>query len=211
MFQHADFFSTSDPLWQKNGFLWDPLIFLYPFLTMFSHKIEIPIPDDVYLKNPEKISIGEGTKVDSSVLIEGPCIIGKNCTIRHGAFLRAGTVLRDGCMVGHATEIKHSLLMEGAVASHFCYVGDSILGPNVNLGAGVKCANLRFDQQPVFVLYQDKKIHTNLTKLGAILGEGVQIGCNSVLNPGTFIGKKSIVYPLLNVGGFIPPMKSVKT
>ncbi len=215
MFQYEDFFSTQEfahsLLWQKEGFLWDPLIHLEIYLKTVSHKIEIEIPDGVYLKNLGEISIGEGTIIDPSVLIEGPCIIGRNCTIRHGAFLRAGTVLGEECMVGHASEIKNSLLMDGAVASHFCYVGDSILGPNVNLGAGVKCANLRLDRKKIFGYYQGKKIQTHLEKLGAILGEGVQVGCNCVLNPGTFIGKKSIVYPLVNIGGFTPPMKRVRT
>ena len=126
-------------------------------------------------------------------------------------FLREFVILGDQCVVGHTTEIKNSVLMNGSIAAHFCYVGDSILGSRVNLGAGVKCANLRLDRREVFVDFQGEKINTGLKKLGAILGEDVQIGCNCVLNPGTLVGKKSVIHPLLNVGGFIPSASQVRS
>ena len=208
MINRDDFFTTGEPFWKKGGDLWDPLRTLLGFLRNSPFKIETEIPESVFIKG--KVSIGKGTVIDPGVFIEGPCHIGKNCKVGHGAYLRPGTVLLDHSTVGHAAEIKHSLLMEGATASHLCYVGDSILGPNVNLGAGVKCANLRLDRKPIFFIINGKKVDTQLEKFGAILGEGVQVGCNAVLNPGTLIGKNSIVYPLVNIGGYISPKRSVK-
>ena len=178
------------------------------YLKNSNPQIEVAIPETAFVKGD--VSIGKGTVIDPGVYIEGPCHIGKNCKIGHGAYLRPGSVLMDNTTVGHAAEIKHSLLMEGATASHFCYVGDSILGPNVNLGAGVKCANLRLDRKPITLSIKENKINTHLEKFGAILGEGVQVGCNAVLNPGTLIGKGCLVYPLVNTGGFIPPNSRVK-
>lgn len=206
MFSQEDFFSIDDftYLWKVNGFLWDPLILMSEYLKKHSHKIEIQVPNDVFLKNPELISIGKGTVIEPSVMIEGPCIIGKNSTIRHGAYLRGNVIIGDNCVVGHCCELKNSLLMNRAVAAHLCYVGDSILGPEVNLGAGVKCSNLRLDRREIGVKFQEKIVNTGLVKLGAILGKGVQIGCNCVLNPGTFVGRESFVYPLMNIGGYIP-------
>lgn len=215
MFLLEDFFPLDDcahpSLWRADGFLWDPLITMAEYVIHHSHKIEVQVSESVYLKNPELISIGKGTTVEPGVLIEGPCIIGKNSTIRHGAYLRGNVIIGDHCVVGHCCELKNSLLMNKAVAAHLCYVGDTILGPDVNLGAGVKCSNLRLDRREIRVKYEDKKIYTGLTKLGAILGMGVQIGCNSVLNPGTFVGRESVVYPLVNIGGYIPAGAQVRS
>lgn len=197
-------------LWNKNGFAWEALFSLAKYLESFSHKIQIKIPKDVYLENKELVSIGKGTTIDPGVLIQGPCIIGENCTIRHGAFLRPYVILGDGCSIGHGTEVKHSVFFDEAVAAHFCYVGDSILGRKVNLGAGVKCSNFRFDAAEILIHHEGKKIETGLKKFGSIIGDRVHVGCNSVLNPGTLIGKESVIYPLLNVGGTIASHSLVK-
>lgn len=214
MFSTKEFFSIHDfehsSLWRNEALISDALHHLENYLKNYSHKIKIPIPEGVFFKNKELITIGEGTTIEPGVLIEGPCIIGKNCLIRHGAFLRGSLILGDDCVVGHCSELKGSILMNGASAAHLCYVGDSIIGPLVNLGAGVKCANLRLDRREVSLDFQGKKIKSGLKKFGAVLGEGVQIGCNCVLNPGTVVGKKSVIYPLLNIGGTIPPMHQVR-
>lgn len=208
MFEQEEFFPIKDfphsCLWKENGFLWDPLVYMESYLKSYAHTIEIELPNHVRCKHLDKISIGEGTVIEPDVYIEGPCIIGKNCTIRHGAYIRSNVILGEGAIVGHGCEIKNSLLMNKAVAAHLCYVGDSILGPGVNLGAGVKCSNLRFDKREISVKYQEKRIKTGLVKLGSILGSGVQVGCNAVLNPGTFVGKESFICPLMNLGGYIP-------
>ncbi len=187
-------------LWKKGEAVWFPLIHLNEYLNEKNPcRIEIEIPEGVFLENRESISIGEGTLIEPGVFIQGPCMIGKHCRIRHGAYIRPEVICGDHCQIGHSAELKHSILLDHAAATHFVYVGDSILGNRVNLGAGVKCANLRLDRGEVKV----GKIKTGLKKLGAIVGDRVQIGCNSVLNPGTLIGMESFSYPLMNLKGVI--------
>lgn len=164
----------------------------------------------VFLVDPHLISIGEGTVLEPGCYIKGPCIIGKNCTVRHGAYIRGDVITGDSCVIGHETEMKNTLMMNYAHAAHFAYLGDSILGNNVNLGAGVKCANLKLDGSDITISYHGNKIPLRLRKLGAICGDSVQLGCNAVTNPGTLIGKGSKCYPCANFGGFIPPYSIVK-
>ena len=160
--------------------------------------------------HPELIAIGEGTIVEAGAYIRGPCVIGKNCHIRHGAYIRGNVLIGDNCIVGHTTELKSAILLNHARAAHFAFVGDSILGNDVNLGAGVKCANLRLDNQPVSVPFKDSLLSTGMRKLGAIIGDEVQLGCNVVVNPGTVIGKRTKCFPSLNIGGTIPEDRLVR-
>jgi NDP-sugar pyrophosphorylase family protein len=189
-------------LWLEGEPVWMALKRLKDYFKPGCIEVEL---EGVHLKNREWISIGEGTVIEPGVMIVGPCIIGKRCQIRHGAYLREHVICGDDCQIGHSAELKHSILLDGASATHFVYVGDSILGNGVNLGAGVKCANLRLDRRQVAVA----GVKTGLKKLGAIVGDRVQIGCNSVLNPGTLIGKESFAYPLTSVSGLIPPRSQV--
>jgi NDP-sugar pyrophosphorylase family protein len=147
----------------------------------------------------KNIYIGEGTVVEPGALIKGPTIIGNNCEIRRGAYIRGKCLIGDNCVVGHSTEMKNSVMLNGSKASHFGYVGDSILGNNANLGAGTKLANLKMDNREIEIRVGNEKYPSKLKKLGAILGDNVETGCNSVCNPGTLIGKSSIVYPCINV------------
>ncbi len=202
-FKHRELFKEEEPVWFA-------LIHLKDYLSKInSFRIEVDIPEGVFFQRKEFISIGKGTVIEPGVFIQGPCIIGENCAIRHGAYLRESVILGDGCHVGHSTEIKNSILLDRACATHFVYVGDSILGNGVNLGAGVKCANLRLDRRDVAVNVQGRKIQTGLRKFGAIVGDLVQIGCNSVLNPGTLIGKESFSYPLMNLKGTVPARSQI--
>ncbi len=148
-----------------------------------------------------KVHIGKGTEVGEFVVIHGPAYIGENCDIRPGAFIRGNVIVGDGCVVGHSTELKNSILLNGAKAPHFNYVGDSILGNSVNLGAGVKLANVRNDRG---------EIRDGMAKLGAIIGDGSQIGCNTVTNPGTMIGKKVMVHPNATLKGFVKSDSTVR-
>lgn len=173
--------------------------------------IEVPIPEGVTLVHKERISIGIGTTIEPGSFIQGPCYIGKNCQIRQGAYIRGDVIVEDGAIVGHTTEVKHSILLSKAYAAHFAYVGDSILGNNINLGAGVKCANLRLDGHEVFVKSNGEKIATGMRKFGSIIGDTSQIGCNCVLNPGTIIGKGVLVHPGLVLGGVIADKSTVRT
>ena len=173
-------------------------------------KMGVELPSTIHLVNPTLISIGEGTVVEPGAFIQGPCIIGKNCVIRHGAYIRGGVIVGDSCVIGHSTEVKHSVFFNHASAAHFNYVGDTILGSGANLGAGVKCANLRLDHLPIHVVVHGEKVNTGLKKLGAIIGDGAQVGCNCVINPGTVLGKNSFCFPCLNVYGFIPDHGKVR-
>jgi UDP-N-acetylglucosamine diphosphorylase / glucose-1-phosphate thymidylyltransferase / UDP-N-acetylgalactosamine diphosphorylase / glucosamine-1-phosphate N-acetyltransferase / galactosamine-1-phosphate N-acetyltransferase len=174
-------------------------------------KIEVPIPEGVMITNPELVSIGKGTEIEPGAYIKGPCIIGENCQVRHGAYIRGFVIIGNDCVVGHATEVKESIFLDGACASHFNYVGNSILGNNVNLGAGLICANLKLDNKNVFVYLEEKKIDTSFKKLGALVGDGSQLGAQCVLNPGTVIGKNVFCYPLLKISGYILPNSIIRT
>jgi len=168
------------------------------------------IEDGAYLAD-DMIFIGEGTVVESGAYIKGPTIIGKNCQIRQGAYIRGGVITGDNCVIGHATEVKNSIFLNGAKAAHFAYVGDSILGNRVNLGAGTKLANLKIDTSIVMVKDNDGNKHNSgLKKLGAILADDVEIGCNAVTSPGCFLGKNSRVYANTLVAGFISENSIVK-
>lgn len=173
-------------------------------------KIECEVPEGVTLVNPEKISIGQGTVIEPGAYIKGPCIIGKNSTIRHAAYIRGNVVAGDNVVIGHASEVKNSILLNGAQAAHFAYVGDSILGNGVNLGAGTKLANLKFNHTEVLVRHDGSAYPTGLKKFGAILGDGAQTGCNAVTNPGTIFGKGAACFPCSNPSGVIPESSLVK-
>lgn len=153
----------------------------------------------------DKIMIGEGTIVEPGAFIKGPAIIGRNSEIRQGAYLRGDCLVGDKCVVGHTTEMKNSIMLDGAKAGHFAYIGDSILGKNVNLGAGTKLANLKMIPGSIMVTAEKKRYDTGRRKLGAILGDHTETGCNSVTSPGTLMGPSSVVYSGVAVpGGYYP-------
>lgn len=141
------------------------------------------------------LSIGKGVLVESGAFIKGPVIIGDQSEIRQGAYLRGNCLVGARCVVGHVTEVKHAIFLDDAKAGHFAYLGDSILGNEVNLGAGTKLANLRFAGGEVLVKTPAGPINSGLRKFGAIFGDKAQTGCNAVTNPGTVLGRKSIVLP----------------
>lgn len=142
-----------------------------------------------------RIRFGKGVLLETGALIKEPAIIGDQTEVRQGAYLRGYCLVGKRCVVGHTTEVKHSIFLNDAKAGHFNYLGDSVLGNDVNLGAGTKFANLRFLPGNVQVRTKEGAIDSGLRKFGAILGDGVQTGCNSVTNPGTLIGPEGIVMP----------------
>ena len=158
----------------------------------------------------QQVSIGEGTTVEDGAMTKGPAIIGRNCQIRHNAYIRENVVIGDHCVVGNSTEIKNSLLFNHAVAPHFNYVGDSILGHKTHLGAGVILSNFKSLPGNVTVEIDGKPFDTGLRKFGAMIGDGAEIGCNSVLNPGSIIGRGAVIYPCTNWRGILPPNMIVK-
>lgn len=209
IFNAEQFFDLHDIFFQElltsSSYLWEAIFHIKTFLkTLPQGQILSSYPTSgVYFKNPETIFIGENTHIEPGVYIEGPCYIGNRCHIRHGAYIRGHVITGDGCVIGHATEIKDTILLHEAKAPHFAYVSHSILGNRVNLGAGVKCANLKLNRTSVTINYDGKKYDTQQRKLGAIIGDDCQLGCNSVTNPGTVLGKKVFCRPNTTLSGVI--------
>jgi NDP-sugar pyrophosphorylase family protein len=196
-FEHKDLFTEA-------GHVWEALHKLSPYLkSQPLGKIEIEILQGVYLVDRHLISIGKGCVIESGAYIQGPCIIGAGSCIRNGAYIRGDVILGNKVVIGHATEVKHSIFLNEAQAGHFNYVGDSILGNKVNLGAGTKLANLRFDRKEIVVRIGKEKFATGLKKMGMIMGDGAQTGCNAVTNPGTIMAKGAAILPCQNKGGYI--------
>lgn len=157
-----------------------------------------------YLIHGENIFIHKTAVVSPTAYIGSPCIIGKNTEIRHCAFIRGSALIGENCVVGNSTEIKNVILFDGVQVPHYNYVGDSILGYKSHLGAGAITSNVKSDKTLVAVKNNSVKIETGLKKFGAIIGDGVEIGCSSILNPGTVIGRNTNIYPLSCVRGVIP-------
>ncbi len=158
-----------------------------------------------------KFRLGKGVLVESGAFISGPVILGDFSEVRQGAYLRGNCLTGRGCVIGHVTEVKNTIFLDEAKAGHFAYLGDSILGNNVNLGAGTKMANLRFVNGNVSIRTPDGTVDTGLRKLGAILGDQVQTGCNSVTNPGTIIGRRSFLLPnTTSPSGFHPECSMIR-
>jgi NDP-sugar pyrophosphorylase family protein len=152
----------------------------------------------------EQVFIGEGTVVEDGVMIKGPAIIGRNCEIRHNAYFREQVIIGDNCVIGNSCELKNAMLLNHAVVPHFNYVGDSILGFETHLGAGVKISNVKLVAGNVTVEMQGAPFDTGLRKFGALVGDGAEVGCNAVLNPGSILGRGSVVYPNVNWRGILP-------
>lgn len=151
------------------------------------------------------VFIGEGTIVEDGVMIKGPAIIGRNCQIRHNAYIREDVIVGDHCVLGNSCEFKNVLLFNNCQVPHFSYVGDSVFGFKAHLGAGVKISNVKLVPGNVTVEVDGVPKDTGLRKFGALLGDHTDIGCNSVLNPGSIIGRGSVIYPNTNWRGILPP------
>jgi UDP-N-acetylglucosamine diphosphorylase / glucose-1-phosphate thymidylyltransferase / UDP-N-acetylgalactosamine diphosphorylase / glucosamine-1-phosphate N-acetyltransferase / galactosamine-1-phosphate N-acetyltransferase len=190
-------------LFEKSPYPWDLLKNLFSYVKKTNWKIEVELPDTAFFKNIENISIGKGTIIEPGAYIQGPAIIGPQNIIRSGAYIREFVITGLGCLIGHGTEINRSILLDNVKMAHFNFVGDSVLGNGVNLGAGAKLANVRLDKKEISVFLDQEKKKTGLFKFGAILGDGVQIGCNCVTNPGTIVVPYNFCFPCCNVGGFI--------
>jgi bifunctional N-acetylglucosamine-1-phosphate-uridyltransferase/glucosamine-1-phosphate-acetyltransferase GlmU-like protein len=147
----------------------------------------------------DRVHIGKGSVVEPGALIKGPAIIGDYTEVRQGAYVRGHCLVGDRCVVGHTTEMKSSIMLNKAKAGHFAYIGDSILGTDANLGAGTKLANLKIIDREVELRIQKKVYPTGLRKLGAIIGDATELGCNTVTSPGTLLGKGCLVYPCASV------------
>jgi NDP-sugar pyrophosphorylase family protein len=166
---------------------------------------------DEYDHPEETVWIAKDAKVYPNANIYGPCIIGHGTEVRPGAFIRGSALVGDGCVVGNSTELKNVILFDTVQVPHYNYVGDSILGYKSHMGAGSITSNVKSDKTLVVIKNGDEKLETGRKKVGAMLGDRVEVGCNSVLNPGTVIGRDSNVYPVSCVRGVIPENSIYKT
>ena len=174
-----------------------------PLIGDFIIKKGNTLDPEIYEKRGENIWIAKSAKVFDSVYLNGPLIIDENAEVRQCAFIRGNAIIGKGATVGNSTELKNSILFDEVQTPHFNYIGDSILGYKSHTGAGAITSNLKSDKSLVTVLLEGKKVETGVKKFGAMLGDNVEVGCNSVLNPGTVIGKNTNVYPLSFVRGYV--------
>jgi NDP-sugar pyrophosphorylase family protein len=205
LFRPATFFDFQNfaykDLFANCDYVWDVLKELSDYIRLHvTPEIQGKVSDLASVENT--VFIGEETVVEAGVVIKGPSIIGARCEIRAGAYIRENSLIGDESVIGHASEVKHSILFNRVSIPHCAYVGDSILGRNVHLGAGVRLSNFKINSRPVSVRIDGDSMDTGLMKLGAILGDGVEIGCNSVLNPGTCIGKNTLACANLSLKGY---------
>lgn len=175
-----------------------------PKIEEFIKELGNTLSSEEYEKRGEDIWIAKTATIAPTAYIKGPAIIGKNAEIRHCAFIRGKAIVGEGAVVGNSTELKNVILFNKVQVPHYNYVGDSILGYKAHMGAGSITSNVKSDKKLVVVKNKEKKIETGLKKFGAMLGDNVEIGCGSVLNPGTVIGKNTNVYPLSSVRGVVP-------
>ncbi|MCD8327305.1 MAG: UDP-N-acetylglucosamine pyrophosphorylase [Lachnospiraceae bacterium] len=189
----ADIFADDEYPWQ-----------VLPKISEFILKLGETLPKDRYQKQGENVWIARSAKVAATASITGPCIIDEDAEVRHCAFIRGNAIVGKGAVVGNSTELKNVILFNKVQVPHYNYVGDSILGYKAHMGAGSITSNVKSDKTLVVIKGADEQIPTGLKKVGAMLGDEVEVGCNSVLNPGTVIGRRGQVYPTSCVRGVIP-------
>ena len=212
----ADFFALPPSLSQfsahfsADGLPWEWLAGIQAALGAHAFgPVRAGVPAGVHLTG--KVHLDPTAKLPAYAVIIGPAWIGPGTEIRPGAYIRGNVIVGANCVLGNSCEFKNCLLMDGVQTPHYNYVGDSVLGNGAHLAAGVICSNLRLDQKPIAVTGPDRSHETGLRKLGAIVGDGAEVGCNSVLNPGTLLGKRSLVAPSMAFGGYLPPGMIVST
>lgn len=207
LYTPADLFDLSQTehaaLFEGVEFPWDVLKRLPSYISQTLRPAQLHRTDGTAYIGVD-VFIGEGTVVEHGAMIVGPAIIGRNCRIRHNAYIREQVIIGDDCVVGNSCELKHCVLFNGAQVPHFNYVGDSILGYKAHLGAGSVISNLKLNGESVWVEMDGRCIDSGLRKFGALVGDFAQIGCNSVLNPGSIIGRRALVYPNTSWRGILP-------
>lgn len=175
-----------------------------PKISAFIKELGETLPEDEYEKKGEDVWIAKSAKVFPSAYIHGPAIIGKDAEVRHCAFIRGNAIVGEGAVVGNSTELKNVILFNKVQVPHYNYVGDSILGYKAHMGAGSITSNVKSDKKLVVVKTPEENIETGIKKFGAMLGDEVEVGCGTVLNPGSVVGARSNIYPLSSVRGVVP-------
>lgn len=187
-------------LLESKTYPWEVL----PLISAFIVKLGHTLSEEEYEKKGENVWIAKSAKVAPTAYINGPAIIGKDAEIRHCAFIRGNALVGEGAVVGNSTELKNVILFNKVQVPHYNYVGDSILGYKSHMGAGSITSNVKSDKKLVVVKAAEQSIETGMKKFGAMLGDEVEVGCGSVLNPGTVVGSHSNIYPLSSVRGVVP-------
>lgn len=192
--------TIAKPLLESVDYPWEAL----PKIKDFIIELGKTLDPEIYEQRGENIWVAKSATVFPSAYLGGPLIICENAEVRHCAFIRGSAIVGKGAVVGNSTELKNSILFDGVQVPHYNYIGDSILGYKAHTGAGTITSNLKSDKSLVTVLCDDDKIETGVKKFGAMLGDHVEVGCNSVLNPGSVVGRNTNVYPLSFVRGYVP-------
>lgn len=187
-------------LFEGKTYPWEVL----PDISVFILKLGETLSSEEYEKRGDDIWIAKNASVAPTACINGPCIIGKEAEVRHCAFIRGSAIVGEGAVVGNSTELKNVVLFNKVQVPHYNYVGDSILGFKSHMGAGSITSNVKSDKKPVVIKSDKETVETGRKKVGAFLGDNVEVGCGSVLNPGTVIGRGSNIYPLSSVRGVVP-------
>jgi len=185
---------------EKYEYPWEAL----PEIKNFIKDLIRELDKSEFKEIKENVWVHNSVSIAPNASIEGPAIICKDSEIRHCAYIRGNAIIGEGCVIGNSCEIKNAIIFNKSQVPHFNYVGDSILGYHAHMGAGSIVSNLKSDGKNIIVKDGEEKLETGLRKFGAIVGDNVEIGCNSVLNPGTVVGKNSNVYPLARVRGLVP-------
>lgn len=201
--QHNILFTADEPVWTALAKIESYLEF------RLQRELRCSIPQGAYIG--EDVFIDEGTTIEPGAVIKGPAWIGKNCMIRAGCYIRENVIVGDACVLGNSCEFKNCIVFDHCEVPHYNYVGDAILGYKAHLGAGVVLSNVRLDRSEVTVNDGKRFVPTGLRKFSAVIGDHAEIGCNSVINPGSIIGRRSIVYPLSSFGGVLPGDSILKT
>ncbi len=192
--------TIATPLLERYEYPWEALAQIKSFILELGNSL----PEDRFEKRGEDIWVARSASVAPTACLNGPCIVDEDAEVRHCAFVRGSAIIGKGAVVGNSTELKNVILFNKVQVPHYNYVGDSILGYRAHMGAGSITSNVKSDKTLVVVKSAGGEIETGLKKFGAMLGDCVEVGCNSVLNPGTVIGKNTNIYPLSRVRGCVP-------
>lgn len=203
---HDELFPEDEPVWSALGKIGD---YLATRLDAIDHPL-VQGKVDPRANVGDRVHVATGATVEAFATIQGPAWIGAGTVVRAGAYLRQNVIVGENCTLGNSSEFKNCILFDGCEVPHFNYVGDSILGHKAHLGAGVICSNVRLDRGSVSVRVEGDRIDSGLRKFGAIIGDRTEVGCNSVLSPGTLLGRDCIVYPGAHVHGVVEGRRIVK-
>ena len=192
--------TIAKPLLETVEFPWEALTKIKDFIIELGKTLD----PEIYEQRGENIWVAKSATIYPSAYLGGPLIICEDAEVRHCAFIRGSAIVGKGAVVGNSTELKNSILFDGVQVPHYNYIGDSILGYKAHTGAGTITSNLKSDKSLVTVMIEGEKVETDVKKFGAMLGDYVEVGCNSVLNPGSVVGRQTNIYPLSFVRGYVP-------